>query len=167
MIWCCATGLGLEKLLLPLRRVESEALQIQVAVFDKAAHADQDALEEAGAAGNPLHMTHHQLFDMLFAKVRPTFWCRQVGRGRLSRLNFRSLNARLPSSGGRFSAGTRSALCAAEPDPVGPVQPAIVSALPRHCRIAVSMAIVKSPQRSQLLALRNVTFPRASKFFPM
>ncbi|XP_034231720.1 LOW QUALITY PROTEIN: inverted formin-2-like [Thrips palmi] len=62
-------GLGLEKLLLPLRRSDSTALQVQVGVFDRAAHADQDALEEAGAAGDPLNMTHHQLFDALFAKV--------------------------------------------------------------------------------------------------
>lgn len=65
-------GLGLEKVLSTLRGSDSDALQIQVAVFDKAAHADQDLLEEAGAAGDPLHMTHHQLFDVVLSKVADT-----------------------------------------------------------------------------------------------
>ncbi|KAK3913210.1 Inverted formin-2 [Frankliniella fusca] len=65
-------GSGLGQLLAGLRASDSDDLQIQVAVFDKAAHADQDALEELGAAGDPLHMSHHQLFDAVFSKVADT-----------------------------------------------------------------------------------------------
>ncbi|KAE8749292.1 hypothetical protein FOCC_FOCC003999 [Frankliniella occidentalis] len=63
-------GSGLGQLLAVLRTIDSNELQIQVGVFDDAAHADQDALEELGAAGDPLHMSHHQLFDTIFSKVR-------------------------------------------------------------------------------------------------
>lgn len=62
-------GLGLRPLLGALRATDSDSLHIQLDVFDTAAHADQDALEEAGAAGDPLHMSHHELFDVVFSKV--------------------------------------------------------------------------------------------------